>query len=89
VRRKKTAETCCPRADPLTPIANREFRKRAVQQFTNWQPWASTLDFNGSRIVLISGSILTMRCVITFATKLLSAETRMEWALVSVKVASA
>jgi hypothetical protein len=78
-----------PHDDSLTLLANREFRKRAVQQFTLWQLRTSTLGFNGSRIVLISGSILTMSCAAVLAGEIWRAKASMEWAFLSVKIANA
>jgi hypothetical protein len=75
--------------DSLLLIANREFLKRAVQQFTHWQPCTSTFGSSGSRIVLISRPILTMRCVVAFATEIRRAEVGLEWALLTVKIANA
>jgi hypothetical protein len=47
------------------------------------------LGFNGSRIVLISGSILMMSCAAVLAGEILLAKVRMEWGLLTVKIANA
>jgi hypothetical protein len=78
-----------PSDDSLTLFAHRQFPKRAVQQFIDRQLWTSTFGSRCSRIVLISESILTMRCAVAFVTKIWPAEVCMKRALLTVKIANA